>query len=197
VLFDPDVKEEDLPKLAIRPYPYQYVQPWTSKDGTQFLIRPIRPEDEPKVAQFHQTLSERTVYLRYLQQMNVDQRTAHNRLSRICFNAYDREIALVAECKNAKDVHCDQILGIARLSKMRGANEARFAMIITDAFQGKGLGTEMLQRLIAIARDEKLERIVANMLPENTNMINLFQRLGFTCTEQPDETGMLYASLTL
>lgn len=197
VLFDPDVKEEDLPKLAIRPYPYQYVQPWTSKDGTELIIRPIRPEDEPKVAQFHATLSERTVYMRYLQQMNVDQRTAHNRLSRICFNDYDREIALVAECKNANDPDCDQIMGIARLSKLRGANEARFAMIITDQFQGKGLGMEMLQRLIAIARDEKLERIVANMLPENTSMIHLFKRLGFTCTEQPDETGMLYASLAL
>jgi acetyltransferase len=197
VLFDADTQEADLPKLAIRPYPYQYVRPWQANDGTDLIIRPIRPEDEPKVAQFHETLSERTVYLRYLQEMHVDQRTTHNRLSRICFNDYDRELALVAECQNQDDAHCDQILGIARLSKLRGSNEARFAMVITDDFQGKGLGTEFLKRLVDIARDEQIDRIIANMSPENESMQNLVKQLGFTMTEEPDEAGMLYASLEL
>ena len=183
--------------MAIRPYPYQYSQPWTAKDGTELVIRPIRPEDEPKVAEFHHTLSERTVYLRYLKEMNLDQRTTHNRLVRICFNDYDREIALVAECKNGGAETCDQIMGIARLSKLRGVNHARFAMIVTDAFQGKGLGHELLVRLIAIAREEKIDRIVANMSPENAGMKHLFQVLGFSVTSEPDETGMLYASLDL
>ena len=197
VLFDPDVTEADLPKVAIRPYPYQYSRPWTAKDGMELVIRPIRPEDEPKVAQFHQTLSERTVFLRYLKEMNLDQRTTHDRLIRICFNDYDREIALVAECKNDQDAQCDQILGIARLSKLRGVNHARFAVIVTDSFQGKGLGKELLARLIDIARQEQIERIVANMAPENTGMKHLFKELGFSVTNEPDETGMLYASLDL
>jgi acetyltransferase len=158
VLFDPDVKEEDLPKLAIRPYPYQYVQPWTSKDGTELIIRPIRPEDEPKVALFHQTLSERTVYMRYLQQMNVDQRTAHNRLSRICFNDYDRSIAL-GQSATTTGRTLRPILGIARLARCRRVNEAA-RHDHTDEFRARAWPRDA-QRLIAIATRQKLERIVA------------------------------------
>ena len=67
------------------------------KDGAEVLIRPIRPEDEPMMVKFHETLSERSVYLRYFHLMNLSQRIAHERLTRICFIDYDREMALVAE----------------------------------------------------------------------------------------------------
>ena len=67
------------------------------KDGADVLIRPIRPEDEPLMVKFHDTLSERSVYLRYFHLMNLPQRVAHERLTRICFIDYDREMALVAE----------------------------------------------------------------------------------------------------
>ena len=77
--------EDKLPKLAIRPYPTQYVQPWTTKDGTAVIIRPIRPEDEPLMVKFHETLSDRSVYMRYLQPMLLSHRVAHERLSRICY----------------------------------------------------------------------------------------------------------------
>ena len=72
-------------------------RPWKLKDGTAVTIRPIRPEDEPLMVRFHQTLSERSVYLRYFATLKLDQRIAHERLSRICFNDYDREMALVVE----------------------------------------------------------------------------------------------------
>lgn len=194
VLFEPDMTEDDLPKLAIRPYPYQYAQPWTTKSGEDLLIRPIRPEDEPRVANFHKSLSERTVYMRYLQEMKLNQRIAHSRLSRICFTDYDREIVLVAECGDDPD--CD-VVGVARLSKLHGSNEARFAMMVTDQYQGQGLGTEMLSRLIGVARDEKLGRIVAFVSPDNKGMMRLFEKLGFVITNEPDERNLLYATLEL
>ena len=97
VLHDASVAEADLPRLAIRPYPRQYERPWTAPDGTSVLIRPIRPEDEPAMVQFHAELTEETVYSRYFEHLGLSQRTAHERLTRICFNDYDREIALVAE----------------------------------------------------------------------------------------------------
>ena len=93
----------DIPKTAIRPYPTQYVAPWTMKDGTAVTIRPIRPEDEPAMVRFHETLSERSVYLRYFHLMNLEQRTTHERLTRICFIDYDREMALVAERRNPRN----------------------------------------------------------------------------------------------
>ncbi|MFH0750609.1 MAG: acetate--CoA ligase family protein, partial [Chloroflexota bacterium] len=97
VLHDPSVEARDLPRLAIRPYPRKYASTWTRPDGHVLQIRPIRPEDEPLVVEFHRTLSEETVVQRYLRRLGFDERTAHERLIRICFLDYARELALVAE----------------------------------------------------------------------------------------------------
>ena len=102
VLHDPKTPEDELPRPAIRPYPVQYVTPWKLKDQAPVTIRPIRPEDEPLLVKFHETLSGESVYHRYFSALNLSQRITHERLTRICFNDYDREIALVAELKPAK-----------------------------------------------------------------------------------------------
>jgi len=81
-----------LPRPAIRPYPVQYVTPWIMKDGQAITIRPIRAEDEPLMVKFHERLSDRSVYLRYFQGVALHQRTTHDRLTRICFIDYDREL---------------------------------------------------------------------------------------------------------
>ena len=100
VLQDPAVAEDQLPRSAIRPYPARYVSPWKAKNGMQVLIRPIRPEDEPAMAKFHETLSDRSVYLRFFHMDKLSSRVAHARLLRKCFIDYDREMALVAERSN-------------------------------------------------------------------------------------------------
>ena len=93
---------------------------------------------------FHRALSEQSVYLRYFHAMKLSQRVAHERLTRICFIDYDREMALVADRKDpATGAH--EILGVGRLSKRRGTDEAEFALIIRDGFQGRGLGTALLR----------------------------------------------------
>ena len=102
VVHGQDVTKEQLPKLAIRPYPLRYIKSWTSKQGEAVAIRPIRPEDEPLLVKFHETLSDRSVYLRYLTNLDYSERVAHQRLARICFIDYDREMALVAECKDCE-----------------------------------------------------------------------------------------------
>ena len=100
VLHGAEVDADRLPRLAIRPYPTQYVAPWTAPNGLAVTIRPIRPEDEPLMVRFHEKLSEDTVYLRYFQSLKLSQRIAHERLTRICFIDYDREMALVADYKD-------------------------------------------------------------------------------------------------
>ena len=119
VLWGSEKSESDLPRAVIRPYPTQYVDPWTMRDGTSVTIRPIRPEDEPLLVRFHQELSDRSVTFRYFHPINLSQRTTHERLIRVCFNDYDRDLALVAEGKHP-DGQTPFILGIARLSKMSG-----------------------------------------------------------------------------
>lgn len=155
-----------------------FVKPWILEDNTEVLIRPICPEDEPLMARFHATLSERSVYLRYFHMIPLDFRIAHERLSRICFVDHDRETALVAErIDPAKSER--EILAVARLNKAAVGNEAEFAVLIGDKFQGHGLGTEMVKRLLEIARAEGLDRVTADILGENRQMIEICRLLGF------------------
>ena len=173
-------EEEDLPAPAIRPYPRQYVGAHVMKGGEEVTIRPIRPEDEPKVVQFHKRLSERSVYLRYASLMKLEQRVAHERLSRICFIDYDRETALVAETDDG------EIIGIGRLTRQPGRNEAEFAMLVVDDYQGEGIGTELLRRLVQVGRDEGLDQITADILRQNRAMQHVCEKLGFTIIRSDD-----------
>ena len=178
VLHSPEIDLDQLPKPAICPYPTQYVTDWTLKDGRKVTIRPIRPEDEPLIIQFHQTLSEHSVYLRYFHLMKLSRRTAHERLTRICFIDYDREIALVVDYKNP-ETGSHEILGVGRLGKQHGTREAEFAMLIADPHQRLGIGTKILKRLVQIAHNENLERITAEILLENFGMQRVCQKVGF------------------
>lgn len=185
ILHDPKSEESQLPKLAIRPYPVQYVSPWKLRDGTSVLIRPIRPEDEPLMVAFHKTLSAESVYRRYFSQLKLDQRIAHERLTRICFNDYEREMALVVEYQNPR-TGAAEILGVGRLSKERGLNQAEFAMLVSDAWQKHGLGTELLKRLVQVGRNEKLSSITADILADNVAMQIVSRKAGFTVTRDPE-----------
>ena len=157
------------------------------KDGTQVTIRPIRQEDEPLMVKFHQSLSDRSVHLRYFSSFSLSARTAPERLLRVCFLDYDREMVLVA-------VHGDpnsgthEILGVGRLTKLHGTNDAEIAVLITDRYQNLGLGAELLRRLIQVARDEGLDRIVAEMLQENLAMRTVAKRFGFRPITSDDPT---------
>ncbi|HUB66909.1 MAG TPA: bifunctional acetate--CoA ligase family protein/GNAT family N-acetyltransferase [Candidatus Methylacidiphilales bacterium] len=178
VLHDAATQEKDLPKLAIRPYPEQYVSDWKAADGTAVTIRPIRPEDEPLMVEFHHTLSESTVNQRYMGMLQLKRRIAHERLIRVCFTDYACEIPLVADLKNPDGRH--EILGVGRLNRAHGLAEAQFALVISDAWQGKGLGTELLTRLIEVGRQEQLARITGSMLPDNDRMRRMCLDAGFT-----------------
>jgi acetyltransferase len=185
VLHDPKTPEDKLPKSAIRPYPVQYATPWKMKNKAPILIRPIKPEDEPMMVKFHETLSEESVYNRYFSALKLSQRVAHERLTRICFNDYDHEIALVAELKAPKGEE-KKILGVGRLSKQHGRNEAEFAVLVSDEWQGHGLGTELLRRLVEIGRDEKLSRITGQVLAENHAMHHICRKVGFKIVHDPE-----------
>ena len=161
-----------------RPYPSQYLSPWIMKGGIEVTIRPIRVEDEPLMVKFHETLSDRTVYLRYFSSLSLARRTAHERLVRICFSDYEREMVLVAEYRDPQtgELH---ILGVGRLNKLQTDKAGELAVLVADQYQHRGLGSELLRRLIQIARDEKLSRIVAEMLRDNLAIQTTLRRLGF------------------
>ena len=189
VLHGPAVTLEQLPKPAIRPYPLQYVSSWTMKDGNQVSIRPIRPEDEPLMVKFHETLSDRSVYLRYFCSLSLSRRVEHERLLRICFGGYDREMVLVAGRTDPSTGEC-RIVAVGRMNKLHSGNEAEVAILVSDQYQQLGLGSELLRRVIQIARDEKLTRVSAEMLTDNIAMQIITKRLGFRVRTVEDPTSV-------
>ena len=178
ILHSAEAREDELPRPAIRPYPSQYVARCRLRDNTVAILRPIRPEDEPLMIEFHKTLTEQSVRFRYFSLLKLETRIAHERLTRICFNDYDREIALVIDYKNPQTAR-HEILGVGRLSKLHGLDEAEWAIMISDQWQGHGLGTKLLRLLVEIGRKEKLSRIFAHILPDNSVMQHVSKKVGF------------------
>jgi acetyltransferase len=186
ILHDKDTPESALPKFAIRPYPSQYAKPLDNLGNTPIRLRPIRPEDEPLMVAFHGTLSERSVYMRYFAWMKLGQRTTHDRLARMCFIDYDRQIAFVAETTN-DHTGARQIVGVGRLVKNSGGKEAEVAFLISDAVQGKGIGREMMSLLIDFARDEQVSTLTATFIRDNMPMRRLLERYNFEIKDDLQE----------
>ena len=184
-----------IPHWGIDRYPTQDVPRWRTKNAEEILFRPIRPDDEPLMANFHKTLSEKSVHQRYFHMESLNARVAHERLIRKCVIDHSPEMALVAE-RTVQETGQNEILAVGRLSKMPGGLKAEVAVLVSDRCQGHGLGSELVRRLIHVARDEKLEEIVANILPEDLAMRALAHRFGFKIRAS-DDPAMVVAVLKL
>jgi acetyltransferase len=159
------------------------------KDGNHVTIRPIRPEDEPLMVKFHETLSDRSVYLRFFASLSLSRRVEHERLLRICFGDYDREMALVAELTDPGTGE-RRIIAVGRMSKLHAGSEAEVAALVSDQYQKLGLGYELVRRLVQVARDEKLRHLSAEMLTDNIGMQLVFRRNGFRIRADEDLTSV-------
>lgn len=194
LVYDKDTTEEQLPKPAIRAYPIRYAGTWTAKNNAKVAIRPILPEDEERLVKFHTILSDRSVFLRYLQPMMFQERVLHERLARISHEDYNRVISLVAETKDDKEENI--IIGVVRLSRLHASNEARLSILIGDPYQGIGLGGELVRRALDVAKREKIERLSATLTADNQVMQHLFKKAGFNI-ETTDNVNLLSASINL
>ncbi len=170
--------DERNPTPVFRPFPVRYVSTWTTRRGQAVTIRPIRAEDEPLMVDFHGRLSESAVYLRYFQVVKLARRTTHEALTRVCFVDYDREMVLVAERRGAGPAD-REILAMASLTKLSRKNHGEVAVLVRDDYQRHGLGTELVRRLVDVARDEHLDCVVASTMTDNYGMYTVFSRLGF------------------
>ncbi|MGC4066914.1 MAG: bifunctional acetate--CoA ligase family protein/GNAT family N-acetyltransferase [Polyangiaceae bacterium] len=177
VLFDSKTEPSQLPKPSIRPYPRQYVERSMLHDGTPVTVRPIRPEDEALMPAFHATLSERSVVFRYFQAHSFQERIEHDRLRRICFIDYDREMALVAIVRKPDGTRA--VAGVIRMQKSFFTSRARFAIVVSDEWQRRGIGSKLLQKLIDVARAEGLSLLRAAFLPDNDEMKAMCEKHNF------------------
>ena len=190
-----ELPDESIQRPAIRPYPAQYVAPWTMKNGEAVTIRPICAEDEPLMVAFHQELSDQSVYLRFFQRIKLSTRTAHDRLVRVCFLDYDREFALLAEHTDPQ-TGARSIIAIGSFQKIPWKKDAEIAVLISDRYHGQGLGRELIARLVGVARDEGIRRLTAVTMMENRGMRAIFEKLGFRVDYDEDEQ-VVTAELTL
>ena len=183
VLHPAGIADTDLPRLAIRPYPHEYTRTAITDDGVPFVVRPVRPEDEPAVAHFHAGLSEETVRARYGKDRPLSERAAHERLARICYVDYDRQFALVVEARGPDGT---EMAGIARVSRMPASDDRLLTLVIADAWQRRGIGAELVRSAVEVARGEGVAHLVAELSRENRAMHEVLDAEGFAFEEQGD-----------
>jgi acetyltransferase len=170
--------------LVITPYPKKYETVWTLRDGRTVLLRPIKPEDEPLWLEMFQNFSEQSIRYRFFQ---IIKDTPHETRVRYCNIDYDREIAIVPELtENGRK----RILGVTRVSIEPDGKKGEIAFITADPWQGLGLGTKMIDYVLEICKDMKLETIYAIMLQDNFQAISLMKKMGFTVKYSDDGTAV-------
>ena len=161
--------------LVISPYPNQY-ETRTVREGVgELFVRPIRPEDAPLLVQLFDSLSPQSVYFRFFSPLKI---LPHHMLARFTQIDYDREIALVALWEVEPN---EKMLGVARvITDVYNQKHAEFSVIVADSWHGKGIGAELLKRCLSISKERGIETVTGIVLPENTQMLALGQKLGFS-----------------
>jgi len=182
IIIDPNALNypQPYPHLVITPYPAKYIIPWRLKDGTEVTLRPIKPEDEPKELEFVRGLSTETSRFRFFQ---IIKDLPHEALVRFCNIDYDREMAIIAETRVG-----DQTIevGVSRLVLDPGKKRGEFAVVVADKYQGRGLGTKLVDMLIEFAREKGIDTVYGTIMSENIKMIQLCEKLGFTTRREHD-----------
>ncbi len=175
--------------MVISPYPKKEELIWLLKNGQEVLLRPIKPEDEPMWLEMFQSLSEESIRYRFFQMLKD---TPHEVRVRYCNIDYDRETAIVAETieKGKK-----KLLGVGRLSIEADGKNGEIAFIVSDYYQGLGLGTKMVDYVLDLAKEKGIESVYAIMLPDNYRALSLTKKMGFKIDYLSD--GTIKANLNL
>ena len=174
--------------MAIYPYPSHLVSNWQLSDGSNIVIRPIRPEDAELEQAFVRELSEESRYFRF---MNSIQELSPAMLVRFTQIDYSREIALLAvkEAHGHKGDHKELEIGVARYATNPDGESCEFAIVIADDMHGKGLGSKLMTVLMDSARERGLKVMQGEVLSQNSHMLKLMKNLGFTIeTSKEDDS---------
>jgi acetyltransferase len=177
--------------MAIHPYPVELETTVTLRDGSCLRVRPIRPEDAVAERAFVAGLSEESRYFRFMYHL---QELTPKMLARFTQVDYDRELALVALSGKPGN---EKIVGVARYVANPDWESAEFAVVVADAWQGRGLGRALMHKLIASAKRRGFRRLVGAILGINASMQKLAQALGFRLRADSDDPEQVIAELDL
>jgi len=165
------------------------------RDGTLVALRPIRPADEPLMVAFHGGVSPRSVYQRYFHLRTLEQRITQTRLALACKVDPAVGLAIVAEHRDA-DGHAT-VVALGRLTRTDPEGSAEVALLVMDRWHGLGLGSAIMQALVAAAREFGLTRLYGDMLADNDAMRAVVRRAGFVIRAVPGDAVVLRAELAL
>jgi len=180
--------------MAIHPYPTALVSEWVASDGTRIDVRPVRPEDAELERDFVASLSEQTRYFRFFYRLH---QLTPAMLVRFTQVDYDREIALLALTSDPASPAGRKIVGVSRYIANYDGESAEFAVVVTDTWQGRGIGRMLIERLIGSAKRRGLKRLEGVVLRANRGMLKFAEQLGFEVRENPDEPEQLTIVLPL
>jgi acetyltransferase len=164
--------------LAIRPYPEEYVRTQSLRDGTEVILRPIQPEDEPMWHKLLKSCSESSLWSRF---RYTFKETTHEMATRFCFIDYDRTMAIVAEIRG--DDGTTQLAGVGRLVADADHNEAEYAVLVGDVWQGRGLGSVLTDYCLEVCRSWGIAKVLAETTMDNHRMQAVFTKRGFEMDE--------------
>jgi acetyltransferase len=172
ILHGPELPEHALPPLPLRPYPTHSVRHVRLQDGVPLLLRPVSPEDEPLLIAFHHSASATPPP----HSLHLSERIVRDRIRQICWHDSVLDITLVAEHRRGQK---NEILGVVRLSRSAPNATAELTLLVTPAWEGRGIGSQLLAHAVEVGRQEKIPRIRVRMTPTDMRMVELVRRAGF------------------
>ena len=175
-------------RLAIRPYPKEFETGLTLADGSEVMVRPVRPEDEPQVAAFFRAVAPDDLRQRFFTPVKEVPRPFIARLTQI---DYARTMVLLAIDQRQR------ILGLAQIHADADGVEGEYAILLRSDLKGRGLGWRLMRTLIRLAETERLRRITGQVLAENSTMLSMCRALGFAVKVDPDDVGVRLVTLEL
>ncbi|CAI10025.1 Acyl-CoA synthetase (ADP forming) [Aromatoleum aromaticum EbN1] len=177
--------------MAIHPYPSQLITKWTTLDGVEVTIRPIKPEDAELEVEFVRTLSAETKYYRFMNTMRELPPAMVARLTQI---DYDREMAFLATIpEDGKEIE----IGVCRYAVNPDGESCEFAIVVADAWQRHGLARKLMGILIETARNKGIMYMNGVFLANNERMLKFVQGLGFTLSNDPEDSTVKIGVLPL
>ncbi|MDP9139863.1 MAG: GNAT family N-acetyltransferase [Pseudomonadota bacterium] len=177
-------------RIALAPYPVALTGKATLDGGLSYTVRAVRPDDEPAVLRLLARLNPEEVRLRFFAMIR---HFSHEMAARITQVDYDRELTMAAI--SASDP--GEIAALATLVSDSDGLQAEYAVLVHHGHAGKGLGRQLMQRLLQIAGDRGIRRVYGEVLADNMPMLTLAQSLGFAVSIPADDPGCRHVSIDI
>ncbi len=178
-------KDQLLPSEAVR-YPEELETAMVTKDGSELIVRPTQPTDEEMLQDMFYDLSDQSIINRFFSMLKS---MPHRKLQQFCCIDYEREMTLVVLTKEGPR---QRVVGLGSYYLNPATDRAEIAFLVADDYQGKGIGTYLMQYLVKIAKARKIKGFTAEVLRDNVAMIALMHKAGVPTRSKPVDGSYIF-----